>query len=880
MANPITWRNVDGLDTSGVSNLMGLANQTMNKGFDTATTTVKDAITQRASDLKVSRDATLNTALANLNKLSTAEFNDNNIVGSIAVDAGINDPASRRAYEEQVNALRKARREEDEAIAKEEQEKKLRPIAVKQAEVNVDYTGSQIKQNNASANNLNASAASTQQQTSARKWEQGQKESQLNFEQNNAGVLGQLSNANPEYFTQDNLDSLTKGMSPADARFLYKNWTALRDASITRGGSQPTAQTALLNAQEQLGTTKDAQAGRAVVDDSFRSGASYEGTASVVALMPNGPAKNAAFSRLNEIQAGNQVGSSDNSKLVQIGNQSNWESEGRAVAAEGLTPTEALARFQQMYPDNAIAATAVMNAYTAARQGVSDATTGLTTQGSKESIAAATKVGAETAATTRSPDEAKADIARMYPAGTPEYNAAMLSYADAVNKGAEATNAVTTSVAANIGATAQETASKLMNDPATQLTLSSITANPNPTKAINDLLKDVPPNQQSVVRAAIEKSIDAQATSLGNERLESDADTIIQAMKVRTNDPIKVYNDYLNGIPNPAVRAKVAKGLLERMNASGDTGAGIAALVADTNKAVESALDSKVNVHKADITNLVAQSMNGKITDEDLKTSIAGLAMGDPALQEKLITEADKVRGQFNTLSTRERQNLERDLAAVNLQHDSKVSSVNDNTADILKSYPVDDAVAPITSANQVQQNLSNRVAKIEETSGEVIIDFDPSRVGEKINDTFNDAGFKKGLSDDLSAFAKQISAAVDMGQISEGDGKRIINTLFNDPSVLNAIHNQIINTVVQPDANGVIEFTTYGYKPGGNIQQVENARPAAVIAVASNVLNKEIQRNANAELMKQTSALQAEKDASIVKLEKKYTAKPQVTKK
>ena len=533
-----------------------------------------------------------------------------------------------------------------------------------------------------------------------------------------------------------------------------------------------------------------------------------------------------------------------------------------------------------MYPDNAIAATAVMNAYTAARQGVSDATTGLTTQGSKESIAAATKVGADTAATTRSPDEAKADIARMYPAGTPEYNAAMLSYADAVNKGAEATNAVTTSVAANIGATAQETASKLMNDPATQLTLSSITANPNPTKAINDLLKDVPPNQQSVVRAAIEKSIDAQATSLGNERLESDADTVIQAMKVPTNDPIKVYNDYLNGIQNPAVRAKVAKGLLERMNASGDTGAGIAAVVEGRTKEVESSLASKVNVHKADITDLVAKNMNGKLTDEDLKTSIAGLAMGDPALQEKLITEADKVRGQFNTLSTRERQNLERDLAAVNLKHDSKVSSVNANTADILKSYPVDDAVAPITSANQVQQNLSNRVAKVKETSGEVIIDFDPSRVGEKINYTFNDAGFKKGLSDDLSAFVKQISTAVDMGQISESDGKRIINTLFNDPSVLSAIHNQIINTVVQPDANGVIEFTTYGYKPGGNIQQVENARPAAVIAVASNVLNKEIQRNANAELMKQTSALQAEKDASIVKLEKKYTANPQVTKK
>ena len=880
MANPITWRNVDGLDTSGVSNLMSLANQTMNKGFDTATSTVKDAITQRASDLKVSRDATLNTALANLNKLSTAEFNDNNIVGSIAVDAGISDPASRRAYEEQVNTLRNARRAEDEAIALEAHKQNQRPIEIAQAQANVKNTGSQTAQNYASANNLNASAASTQQQTSARKWEQGQKESQLNFEQNNAGVLGQLSNANPEYFTQDNLDSLTKGMSPADARFLVNKWTALRDASITRGGSQPTAQIELLKAQEQLGNTKDTQAGRAVVNDAFRNGASYENAAGVVALMPNGPAKNAALAAVNEVYAGNQSGSNDYSKLVQIGNQSNWESEGRAVAAEGLTPTEALARFQQMYPDNAIAATAVMNAYTVARQGVSDATTGLTNQGSKESIVAATKVGAETAATTRSPDEAKADIARMYPAGTPEYNAAMLSYADAVNKGAEATNAVTTSVTANIGATAQETASKLMNDPATQLTLSSITANPNPTKAINDLLKDVPPNQQSVVRAAIEKSIDAQATSLGNERLESDADTVIQAMKVPTNDPIKVYNDYLNGIQNPAVRAKVAKGLLERMNASGDTGAGIAAVVEGRTKEVESALDSKVSVHKADITDLVAKNMNGKLTDEDLKTSIAGLAMGDPALQEKLITEADKVRGQFNTLSTRERQNLERDLAAVNLKHDSKVSSVNANTADILKSYPVDDAVAPITSANQVQQNLSNRVAKVKETSGEATVDFDPSRVGEKINETFNDAGFKKGLSDDLSAFAKQISAAVDMGQISEGDGKRIINTLFNDPSVLNAIHNQIINTVVQPDANGIIEFTTYGYKPGGNIQQVENARPAAVIAVASNVLNKEIQRNANAELMKQTSALQAEKDASIVKLEKKYTANPQVTKK
>lgn len=815
MANPITWRNVDGLDTSGVSNLMNLANQTMNKGFDTATSTVKDAIAQRASDLKVSRDATLNTALANLNKLSTAEFNDNNIVGSIAVDAGISDPASRRAYEEQVNTLRNARRAEDEAIAKEEQEKKLRPIAVKQAEVNVDYTGSQIKQNNASANNLNASAASTQQQTSARRWEQGQKESQLNFEQNNAGVLGQLSNANPEYFTQDNLDSLTKGMSPADARFLYKNWTALRDASITRGGSQSAAQTAVINAKEKLVATEDAQAGRAVVDNSLRSGASYENAAGVVALMPNGPAKNAALAALNEVYAGNQVGSNDYGKLVK---------------AEGVT--------------------------------------------------AATQYGASVVAKQLSHEESIADIDKMFPRGTPKNTAARLGYADAVNKGAEATNAVTTSVTANIGATAQETASKLMNDPATQLTLSSITANPNPTKAINDLLKDVPPNQQSVVRAAIEKSIDAQATSLGNERLESDADTVIQAMKVPTNDPIKVYNDYLNGIQNPVVRAKVAKGLLERMNASGDTGDGIAALVADTNKAVESALASKVNVRKADITDLVSKNMNGKLTDEDLKTSIAGLAMGDPALQEKLITEADKVRGQFNTLSTRERQNLERDLAAVNLQHDSKVSSVNANTADILKSYLVDDAVAPITSANQVQQNLSNRVAKVKETSGEATVDFDPSRVGEKINETFNDAGFKKGLSDDLSAFAKQISAAVDMGQISEGDGKRIINTLFNDPSVLNAIHNQIINTVVQPDANGVIEFTTYGYKPGGNIQQVENARPAAVIAVASNVLNKEIQRNANAELMKQTSALQAEKDASIVKLEKKYTAKPQVTKK
>lgn len=813
MANPITWRNVDGLDTSGVSNLMSLANQTMNKGFDTATTTVKDAITQRASDLKVSRDATLNNAIANLNKLSLAEFNDNNIVGSIGLD--INDAGSRRAFEEHVNALRTAKRVEDEAIAKGEQDKKLYPIAVNQALANVDNTRSQATQNIASANNLNASAASTQQQTSARGWEQRQRESQLNFEQANAGLLGQLTNANPEYFTQDNLDSLTKGMSPADARFLYKNWTALRDASITRGGSQSAAQTAVINAKEKLVATEDDQAGRAVVNDLLGRGSSYEAALGVINLMPNGPVKNAAMASLNEIYAKDQVGSNDNSKLVQ---------------AEGVT--------------------------------------------------AATQYGASVVAKQLSHEESIADIDKMFPRGTPKNTAARLGYADAVNKGAEATNAVTTSVTANTGATAQETASNLMNDPATQLTLSSITANPNPTKAINDLLKDVPPNQQSVVRTAIEKSIDAQATSLGNERLESDADTVIQAMKVPTNDPIKVYNDYLNGIQNPAVRAKVAKGLLERMNASGDTGAGIATVVEGRTKEVESALDSKVNGHKADITDLVSKNMNGKLTDEDLKTSIAGLAMGDPALQEKLITEADKVRGQFNTLSTRERQNLERDLAVVNLKHDSKVSSVNANTADILKSYPVDDAVAPITSANQVQQNMSNRVAKVKGASGEYLNNFDASRVSEKINETFNDAGFKKGLSDDLSAFAKQISAAVDMGQISEGDGKRIINTLFNDPSVLNAIHNQIINTVVQPDANGIIEFTTYGYKPGGNIQQVENARPAAVIAVASNVLNKEIQRNANAELMKQTSALQAEKDANIVKLEKKYTANPQVTKK
>ncbi len=878
MANPITWRNVDGLDTSGVSNLMSLANQTMNKGFDTASSTVKDAITQRASDLKVSRDATLNTALANLNKLSTAEFNDNNIVGSIAVDAGINDPASRRAYEEQVNALRNARREEDEAIALEAHKQNQRPIEIEQAQANVKNTGSQTAQNYASANNLNASANSTNQQTSTRVWEQGQRESQLNFEQNNAGVLGQLSNANPEYFTQDNLDTLTKGMSPANARFLVNKWTALRDASITRGGSQPTAQTALLNAQEQLGNTKDTQAGRAVVNDAFRNGASYENAAGVVALMPNGPAKNAAFSRLNEIRAGNQVGSNDYSKLVQIGNQSNWESEGRAIAAEGLTPTEALARFQQMYPDNAIAATAVMNAYTAARQGVSDATTGLTNQGSKESIAAATKVGADTAATTRSPDEAKADIARMYPAGTPEYNAAMLSYADAVNKGAEATNAVTTSVTTNIGATAQETASKLMNDPATQITLSSITANPNPTKAINDLLKDVPPNQQSVVRAAIEKSIDAQATGLSNERLESDADTVIQAMKVPTNDPIKVYNDYLNGIQNPAVRVKVAKGLLERMNASGDTGAGIAAVVEGRTKEVESALDSKVNVHKADITDLVSKNMNGKLTDEDLKTSIAGLAMGDPALQEKLITEADKVRGQFNTLSTRERQKLERDIAANNLNYKSAVEAASAEAGYIKNSHPTDAKAAPIADANQVQQNMAEKLKLVKSTEGEVWNDFEVSQVSGEIDKTFNNADFKKELSNKLSAFSKQVRDAVDSGRIPEATGKRILDTLNNDPAVKNAIHNIIINTVIQPGADGMLKLTTHGYTYGGNLQEVENALPAAVEAVGSNVLNNEIQREADANLLRELAALQAKNDEDITKIQKSFQGTPQVT--
>ena len=813
MANPITWRNVDGLDTSGVSNLMSLANQTMNKGFDTATSTVKDAITQRASDLKVSRDATLNTALANLNKLSTAEFNDNNIVGSIAVDAGISDPASRRAYEEQVNTLRNARRKEDEAIAKEEQEKKLRPIAVKQAEVNVDYTGSQIKQNNASANNLNASAASTQQQTSARVWEQGQKESQLNFEQNNAGVRGQLSNANPEYFTQDNLDSLIKGMSPADARFLVNNWPAFRDASITRGGSQSTAQTALLKAQEQLGNTKDIQAGRAVVDDSFRSGASYEGTASVVALMPNGPAKNAAFSRLNEIQAGNQVGSSDNSKLVQIGNQSNWESQGKALADEGLAPDEVAARVKQLFPNNAIAVAAVMNSYTAARQGVSDATTGLTNQGSKESIAAA-----------------------------------------------------------------QEAVRKLENDSATPVTAAAIAANSNPTAAINDLVKDAPSNQQAELRAFWEKKVADQATNMAKQFVESNADTIMQDMRDPAKNPYEVLNSSLNEIKNPAVRAQVRNTLIEQMKASDDNGVVIAAVVADTDKEVESALVSKAQRYKSDITNLAAKKLNGTVTDEEVKTAISVLSAGDPALHERLTTEFNKVSGQFNTLSTQDRQKLERDIAAINLNYKSAVEAASAEAGYIKNSNPVDAKSAPIAAANQVQQNMANKLKEVKGTKGEYGFNFATSRISEKINETFNNADFKKELSNNLSSFSKQVRDAVDSGRISEDTGKRILDTLNNDPAVKNAIHNIIINTVIQPGADGVIEFTTPGHKPGGNIRQVENALPAAVEAVGSNVLNNEIQREADANLLRELGALQAKNDENIEKLQKSSQGKPQVT--
>lgn len=815
MANPITWRNVDGLDTSGVSNLMSLANQTMNKGFETATSTVKDAITQRASDLKVSRDATLNTALANLNKLSTAEFNDNNIVGSIAVDAGINDPASRRAYEEQVNALRKARREEDEAIALEAHKQNQRPIEIEQAQANVKNTGSQTAQNYASANNLNASAASTQQQTSARRWEQGQRESQLNFEQNNAGVLGQLSNANPEYFTQDNLDSLTKGMSPADARFLYKNWTALRDASITRGGSQPTAQTALLNAQEQLGTTKDAQAGRAVVNDAFRNGASYDNAAGVVALMPNGPAKNAALAALNEVYAGNQVGSNEYGKLVK---------------AEGVT--------------------------------------------------AATTMGTNLAASAKTPEEAEAAIVKLYQPGTDEYNAARLGYAGAVNNNADATNKVTESATANAGANAKETVRKFMSDPANLLALTSLANSPNPAEGARRLANAVPIAEQPAVIAAIEQSIDAQATNIAKQFVESNADTILQAMRDPAKNPYEVLNSSLNEIKNPAVRAQARNSLLEQMKASGDNGIAVAAVVEGKAKEVESALATQVNKLKPDITGLAINRLNGKITDEEFKSSIAGLAQGDPAMQERLTTEAGKIEGQFNTLSPREQQTLERESAAIQRDYDSKIEAASTEAKYTKNSHPVDNAVAPITDSNQVQQNLANKLSKVKETYGETLNNFESSQVAGKINETFNDAGFKKGLSEDLNAFSKRVSDAVAAGQIPEATGKRIVNTLYNDPAVLNAIHNQIINTVVQPDANGVIEFTTYGYRYGGNIQQVENARPAAVIAVGMNVLNQEIQRVTDANLLKQTSAYQTEKDTAIVELGKRFKGNPQSPKK
>ena len=304
----------------------------------------------------------------------------------------------------------------------------------------------------------------------------------------------------------------------------------------------------------------------------------------------------------------------------------------------------------------------------------------------------------------------------------------------------------------------------------------------------------------------------------------------------------------------------------------------VTALVANTDKAAELALDSKAQRYKADITNLAAKKLNGTVTDEEVKTAISVLSAGDPALHERLTTEFNKVSGQFNTLSTQDRQKLERDIAAINLNYESAVAAANAEAGYTKNSHPVDAKAAPIAAANQVQQNMAEKLKSVESTEGEALNDFEVSQVAEEINKTFNNADFKKDLSDNLSAFSKRVRDAVDSGRIPEATGKRILDTLNNDPAVKNAIHNIIINTVIQPGADGMLKLTTHGYTYGGNLQEVENALPAAVEAVGSNVLNNEIQREADANLLRELAALQAKNDEDITKIQKSSQGKPQVT--